>query len=180
MPLNENDSHSHTAVASRIGSLEPREMSDSDPPAAASHPGDGWRRLVLWLLIFGQAGVLLELWLLEHYEDVWQWAPLALLSGGFLAALWIARRPDPRSLRILWWILLVQLGSGAVGLFLHLKANVEFELELHPDSRGWQLVQETMTGAIPALAPFAMLQLGLLGMLFCWRHPQGSVPKGTG
>ena len=156
------------------------DMSTSDVPVADSRPAREWRRPALWLLIFGQAGVLLDLWLLEHYEDVWQWAPLALLAGGLLASLRVARRPGPRSLRILWWILLVQLGSGAVGLFLHLKANVEFELELHPDSGGWQLVRETMQGAIPALAPGAMFQLALLGMLFCWKHPQGSVPGRTG
>ncbi len=155
-------------------------MSDSPISSTDRQPNHGWRRLVLWLLIFGQAGVLLELWLLEHYEDVWQWAPLALLAGGLVASLWIAGRPGPRSLRIVWWILLVQLASGAVGLFLHLKANVEFELELHPDNSGWQLVQETMTGAIPALAPGAMFQLGLLGMLFCWRHPERMSGNETG
>ncbi len=143
-------------------------------------PNLGWRRLALWLLIFGQAGVLLELLFLEHYEDVWQWTPLALLSGGLIASLWIAGRPGRRVLRMLWWLMGVQVASGAVGLFLHLKANVEFELELHPDNGGWPLVQETLTGAIPALAPGAMFQLGLLGMLFCWWHPGRTSRDGTG
>jgi hypothetical protein len=138
----------------------------------------GWRQLALWLLIFGQAGVLLELLFLEHYEDVWQWTPLALLSGGLIASVWIARRPAPGSLKVLWWLMVAQVASGGVGIFFHLKANIEFELELHADNSGWQLVQETLTGAIPALAPGAMFQLGLLGMLFCWRHPAG--PSGDG
>ena len=156
-------------------------MIASNTSAAGNRPARGWRRLVLWLLIFGQAGVLLELWLLEHYEDVWQWAPLALLAGGLATSLWIVRRAGPRSvLRILGWILLVQFASGAIGLFLHVRANVEFELELHPDNGGWQLIRETMTGAIPALAPGAMFQLALLGMLFCWRHPERRSREGAG
>ena len=157
-------------------------MKASRPGASSSgfQASPGWRGLALWLLIFGQAGVFLELLFLEHYEDVWQWTPLALLSGGLVASLWIAGRPGPRVLRMLWWLMGVQVASGTIGLFLHLKANVEFELELHPDNGGWPLVQETLTGAIPALAPGAMFQLGLLGMLFCWRHPARTSGDGTG
>ena len=58
--------------------------------------------------------------------------------------------------------------------------SLEFELELHSDTAGWQLAAETLTGAIPALAPFAMAQLGLLGMLYCWRHPAGTLGNGPG
>jgi hypothetical protein len=137
-------------------------------------PNLGWRRLALWLLIFGEAVILLELWLLGHYEDVWQWTPLALLSAGLIACAWIARRPGPVSLRTFEWLMAAHVAAGAGGLFLHLKANVEFEMELHPDNAGWPLIQETLTGAIPALAPGAMFQLGLLGMLVCWRHPARS------
>lgn len=138
----------------------------------------GWRRLALALLIFGEAGVLLELWLLGHYEDAWQWTPLALISAGLLASAWmIAGRPGPVSFRVFGWLMGGHVAAGGVGLFLHLKANVEFELELHPDNTGWPLVQETLTGAIPALAPGTMFQLGLLGMLVCWRHPARN-PRG--
>ena len=115
--------------------------------------------------------MLLELWLLEHYEDVWQWTPLALISAGLIASGWIVRRPGPVALRTFGWLMAAHVAAGGVGLFLHLKANVEFELELRPDNAGWPLIQETLTGAIPALAPGAMFQLGLLGMLVCWRHP---------
>ena len=97
------------------------------------------------------------------------------LVGGLIASLWIAGRPGPRGAADAVVAHGGTGGLGAVGLFLHLKANVEFELELHPDNGGWPLVQETLTGAIPALAPGAMFQLGLLGMLFCWRHPGGTL-----
>ena len=139
-----------------------------------------WRRLALALLVFGEAGVLIELWLLGHYEDPWQWTPLALISAGLLASAWIASRPGAVSLRIFGWLMAAHVAAGGVGLFLHLKANVEFELELHPDNAGWPLVQETLTGAIPALAPGTMFQLGLLGMLICWRHPARSPRSETG
>ena len=140
--------------------------------------GLGWRRLALWLLVFGEAGILLELLLLGHYEDVWQWTPVVLLSLGLVAGPWIARRPSPVALRVFRWLMAAHVAAGAAGLFLHLRANVEFELELHhPGIGGWPLVWETLTGAIPALAPGAMVQLGLLGMLACWRHPALEPPS---
>jgi hypothetical protein len=61
--------------------------------------------------------------------------------------------------------------AGLVGIFLHVRSNVEFELELRPSIEGRALVVETLRGAIPALAPGAMAQLGLLGLLVCFRHP---------
>jgi hypothetical protein len=61
--------------------------------------------------------------------------------------------------------------SAGVGLYLHLKANVEFELELRPTMANTELILETLKGAIPALAPGVMVQLGLLGLLACFRHP---------
>ncbi len=139
-----------------------------------------WRRLALALFLFGEAGVLIELWLLGHHEDAWQWTPLALLSAGLLAGAWIAGRPGPVSLRVFGWLMGGHVAAGGAGLFLHIKANVEFELELHPDATGWPLLWETLTGAIPALAPGTMFQLGLLGMLVYWRHPargSGGAPE---
>jgi hypothetical protein len=61
--------------------------------------------------------------------------------------------------------------AAGVGLYLHLKANVEFELELRPTMADTELILETLKGAIPALAPGVMVQLGLLGLLACFRHP---------
>ena len=62
------------------------------------------------------------------------------------------------------------LAAGA-GIFFHLKANVEFELELRPSIERGELIVETLKGAMPALAPVAMAQLGLLGLLVSFRHP---------
>jgi hypothetical protein len=61
--------------------------------------------------------------------------------------------------------------SAGLGIYFHLKANVEFELELHPSMAGLELIVETLKGAMPALAPGAMAQLGLIGLLVCYRHP---------
>ena len=131
-----------------------------------------WRQLALALLVFGGVGILIELALLGHYEEPWQWTPLVLVSAGLVASAWIARRPGRLSLRVFRWLMAGHLAGGAVGLFLHFKVNMEDALELRPDGAGWALVWDTLTGGdIPSLAPGTMFQLGLLGLLVSWRHP---------
>ena len=43
--------------------------------------------------------------------------------------------------------------SGGIGVALHYRGNVEFELEMYPSLSGLELVRKTLTGATPVLAP---------------------------
>lgn len=130
-----------------------------------------WRRLALYLLLLSTTGIAAELVLLEHYEALPQWAPLALLGLGLVATIALAAGASRARVRTLQTVAVAQVLAAAVGIFLHLRSNVVFELELRPGVGGWPLVIETLRGAIPALAPGAMAQLGLLGLLVCFRHP---------
>jgi hypothetical protein len=67
--------------------------------------------------------------------------------------------------------MLLCVAAGLVGVFLHYRGNVEFELEREPLLRGLALFREAVRGATPALAPGAMAQLGLLGLVYSYRHP---------
>jgi hypothetical protein len=53
--------------------------------------------------------------------------------------------------------------SGIYGTFLHLRANYEFELEMKPNARDWDLFIESLSGALPTLAPGSMIVLALIG-----------------
>jgi hypothetical protein len=132
-----------------------------------------WRRLGVYLLLFGMLGVGAELLLLEHFEEPWQWTPIVLLSLGLVSSAVVAWRPTRKALRTLQLLMCTYLLAAVLGIFFHVKSNVEFELELHPSMTGLELVLETLKGAMPALAPGAMAQLGLLGLLICYRHPTG-------
>ena len=130
-----------------------------------------WRRLAFYLLLFATLGTGIELIFLEHFEDPWQWAPIALLGVGLVLGAAVVLRPSRPTVRALQLLMISYVLSAGVGLYLHLKANVEFELELRPTMVNTELIIETLKGAIPALAPGAMVQLGLLGLLACFRHP---------
>ena len=129
------------------------------------------RRLLLALVGVAALGLLAELVLLEHYESAWQYAPLVLLGAVLVAVAVVARRPSLASVRFFQTVMALCVAAGLVGVFLHLKGNVEFELEREPLLRGLALLWEAARGATPALAPGAMAQLGLLGLVYTYRHP---------
>ncbi|NAS30971.1 hypothetical protein GTQ40_08330 [Flavobacteriaceae bacterium R38] len=60
-------------------------------------------------------------------------------------------------------VLIVTALSGFYGVFLHLRANYEFEQEMKPTANGWDLFLESLSGALPTLAPGSMVVLALLG-----------------
>jgi hypothetical protein len=130
------------------------------------------RRLLLAILLIAMVGTGAELILLEHTETIWQLIPLGLLASGIIGALAVATRPGRPAIRVFQVLMALFIAAGLTGLFLHYKGNVEFELEMYPTMKGVDLFRESMMGATPALAPGAMIWLGLLGLAFTFRHPQ--------
>jgi hypothetical protein len=129
------------------------------------------RQLVLLLLLVGVVGLEVELALLRHAESFTQWMPHVTLFIGLLITAAVYFRPRLTTLRAFQLIMLLFLVVGLLGVILHLKGNVEFALERNPALRGAGLAWKTLRGATPALAPGALAQLGLLGLLFTYRHP---------
>lgn len=129
------------------------------------------RRGLLALLAFGCVGLLGELVLLEHYEEWLQITPLALLGVTMLTILWHWTRPTRSSLRALQVVMLLLIVAGAVGMVMHFEGNYEFERELEPDLGGTSFWLEVIRGATPTLAPGTLIQFGLLGLLYAYRHP---------
>jgi hypothetical protein len=129
------------------------------------------RGALLIILVVGLVGVLLELLLLEHFEDVWQRVPVFLLSAAIIVAGWHGFDRGALSVRALRWLMVLFIVSGAIGLFLHFDSNMQFELEMDPNMTGTPLLWASLMGAIPALAPGTMVQLGLIGLAYTLRHP---------
>lgn len=129
------------------------------------------RRALLLLLVAGLFGTALELLLMEHTGDWWQRIPLLLIAMALAVLVWHAGRRSAASVQALRVVMLLFLASAAAGTVLHAKGNSEFALESEPALAGWALIVEMLTGAFPALAPGTMALLGLIGLLFTWRHP---------
>ncbi len=132
----------------------------------------GLRKLLLALIALGMAGLTTELLLLDHVEDVWQLVPLVVLALGASALVWQLLAPTALSTRCFQLSMLLIAASGVVGIVLHYKGNLEFQLEIDATQSAWDLFRKVMHAkAPPALAPGAMTQLGLLGLVYTFRHP---------
>lgn len=128
--------------------------------------------MLLVILLLGLAGTGAELILLEHYGDGWQMVPLALIGSVLAVLLWHGATRGAASVITLQVLMALFLISGIAGVLLHYKTNAEFEQELDPTLAGAALWKEALSGATPALAPGAMIQLGLIGLLYTHRHPR--------
>ena len=129
------------------------------------------RRWLLWTLAAGVAGTGLELLLLGHFESASQVIPLVLLACGTGCVVWYAAAPRRASVRVMQAMMALFIASGVLGVALHYKGNVEFELEMYPTMRGFELIGKTLTGATPIFAPGSMILLGLVGLACTCRHP---------
>lgn len=132
------------------------------------------RQLILALVFIGIVGLEIELALLRHAESFSQWIPHIVLLVGFIATLLIYLRPGPTTVRVFQTMMWIFVVVGLLGVFFHLKGNVEFAVERDPSLSGARLIWKVLRGATPALAPGALSQLGLLGLLYTYKHPENS------
>ncbi len=142
-------------------------MSDTRSGATTT----AFRGCLLVLFLIGVVGTGAELLLLGHTEDLWQWVPLVLMAGSLVTLGWRVVDRGARSLHVFRGMMILFVLSGVVGLWLHYDGNAEFELEMYPGLQGFELFRESVTGATPTLAPGTMLEFGLLGLLYTYRHP---------
>lgn len=130
------------------------------------------RRILLAIFLIGVTGLSVELGLLGHYEELDQIIPLGLAAAGTLVLILAALRPSSFAVRLVQAIMLLFVVSGFLGIWFHYQATTEFQLEMDPALRGWALFRKAIVAkAPPALAPGAMIQLGLIGLAYTFRHP---------
>jgi len=130
------------------------------------------RKILLAILALGMMGSLTELILLKHSEEIFQWVPLVLLGVGLLALTWHGVSGSALSLRLLRWLMYGFVTAGVAGIYFHFQGSAEFKLESQPNLAGMALFWEAIRAkAPPLLAPGAMVQLGLLGLAYTYKHP---------
>jgi len=128
-----------------------------------------WMVLAVFVLgVFGTGG---ELLFLGHTVGIDQLIPIVLLVMSVLVLAWHGLERKSASLRTFQITMTLLVVAGMLGTGFHYWANEKFELEGDPNMKGMALFSKVMTGAAPALAPGAMIQLGLLGLIYTFRHP---------
>ena len=131
---------------------------------------DALRRFLLGIFLLGVAGISAELVLMGHYEDFYQQIPLALSVLSLAGVGAVLLRPGRGSVNLFRVIMAFFILSGAIGAILHFQANMEFQLEMDPSLQGVNLYRKAILAKTPpALAPGAMIQLGLIGLAYTFR-----------
>jgi hypothetical protein len=128
------------------------------------------RPLILVIMGIGTLGILGELLLLEHFRFDSQWIAVMLTVLTGVCTVILAFNPKAQVLRVVQLALLLVVLGGAFGVLEHVKTNFD-RMENGSDVSGLSLIWQALRGRAPALAPGALAQLGLLGLLFTYRHP---------
>jgi hypothetical protein len=140
--------------------------------ASSPDPFAPIRRLLMALAAFGLVGIATELVFLEHYEDPPMFIPLGTITLALIALAMHAVAGTAGTLRLLRISMLVLLVSGGIGVVLHYRGSLEFQVDMDPTLSATQLFWKVMhMKAPPTLAPGVLAQMGLLGLLSTYRHP---------
>ncbi|MFO1183707.1 MAG: hypothetical protein U1E56_02830 [Bauldia sp.] len=125
------------------------------------------RQAIMAVLVLGLIGTIVELVLLEHYEQPTQLIPDVLIAASVLVLLWHGVRNDVASLWAILVVMTLFVLSSFAGFLAHFLGSAEFQMDLHPDMSFFELVEKVLhSKAPPLLAPGMMLQLGLLGLIY--------------
>jgi hypothetical protein len=119
-------------------------------------------RIRQFLLIIS-AGVFVmtvtELFFLNHWSETIQLLPFALSGLGLVTLALAYFRPNPTTVKVLQWSMVLIGLCSLVGIYEHMANNFGFQLEIQPNATTWELILATLEGANPVLAP-GILTLG--------------------
>jgi hypothetical protein len=129
------------------------------------------RQFVLLLAALAALLTPLELIFAKHYGEPLMLIPFVLVALTLLAILAVVLWPNANVFRFFQIVMVLLFVGSALGVFFHLRGNLEVVQEVTPDLQGWNLLWKMLSGAAPALAPGLLAQVGLLGFLYTFKHP---------
>ncbi len=121
------------------------------------------KKMIVLALLFMTIGTLLELYLLDHYEDAFQLIPVLCIAFSLINLIILFFKKSKIIIKLFKLVLVLTSFSGVYGVFLHLQSNFEFEQDMKPTATNWELFSESLSGALPTLAPMSMLVLAFIG-----------------
>jgi hypothetical protein len=125
--------------------------------------------LLFLVLLLGMSGLLVELALLAHYEDLNQRIPLGLLGAGIVVLLVDRVSPAAWTRHAIQFVMLFFIAAGLLGMYLHFAGSRAFQLEMDPEMRGMTLVWHVLQAkSPPTLSPGTMVQMGILGLGYAY------------
>jgi len=127
------------------------------------------RRVILGVLLLGMCGLLVELFLLAHYDGLSQWIPLVALAAGLAVLALDGAYARSWTRALLSLVMAGFIGTGLLGVYFHFNGSREFQQEMDPSMSGVTLVWHVLRAkSPPTLAPATLVQMGILGLGYAY------------
>lgn len=130
------------------------------------HPNASISKLIFGSLLFMSLGIVLELYLLGHFEGILQAIPILCICTSIFLVVTLWFKTSRLLIKLFQIFLTISALSGLYGVFLHLQANYEFESEINSRDGFWQHFTDSFFGALPVLAPGSMILFALIGYVY--------------
>jgi hypothetical protein len=129
------------------------------------------RTILLISSVISLIGTGVELVLINHLNPILQMIPVFLIVLGLGSIVWYGISRTGKSMRVFQGTMALCVISGLLGIFLHIAFSASDASKKDNTLHGAALFRAAMTGTAPPLAPGAMIQLGLIGLAYTYRHP---------
>ena len=129
------------------------------------------RKILLVVIVASLIGTESELILLGHFAHVLQLVPVGLIAVGLGALIWFVFSHNAKGLRVFHATMFLCVFSGFLGIVLHLAFDVATVAEKNHGLQGFDLLWAALKSVAPPIAPGAMIQIGLVGLAYTYRHP---------
>jgi hypothetical protein len=129
------------------------------------------RSLLLFIITAGLLATEVELLLLGHLKPVLQAFPVLLIFLALAMVVWHVKSGNTTSVRIFQGTMFLCVITGIVGTLIHYIFDIAWTATKDPTLHGFALYKTALGSQAPPVAPAVMVQLGLLGLLYTFRHP---------
>jgi hypothetical protein len=129
------------------------------------------RRILLITVVSAIVAVEIELLLLEHVKPIMQLIPVLLLAAALFAVVWYGFTRSRESVKTFQTVMILSIATGLLGIFVHLGVSATDAVKKDKTLEGIPLIRAALTGVAPPFAPAALIQIGLVGIAYTFRHP---------
>jgi hypothetical protein len=129
------------------------------------------RRFLLGLSLVLFGGTVVELLLVNHWEDRVQLIPFVLCGLGSIAALLVLFHPRRTTLLGLRVCMGLVVCGSLFGVYEHLANNIAFQQEIQPNAPLTDVLVSAVAGGNPLLAPGTLAVAAVLALAATYYHP---------
>lgn len=129
------------------------------------------RRFLLVLSILLLGGTVVELMLVNHWEDKVQLIPFVLCGLGSIAAFLVLFRPRRATLLGLRVCMGLVVCGSLFGIYEHFSNNIAFQREIKPNAPMAEVLLSAVAGGNPLLAPGTLAVAAVLALAATYYHP---------